>query len=33
MGLVAVLALLTLSAMATSGRLSFDRFRRGGRSS
>ena len=32
-GLVAVLALLTLSAMATSGRLSIDRFRRSGRSS
>lgn len=33
LGLVAVLGLLTLSAMLTSGRLSLDRFRRGGRSS
>lgn len=32
-GLVVVLGLLTVSAMATSGRLSLDRFRRSGRSS
>lgn len=32
-GLAVVLGLLTVSAMATSGRLSFDRFRRPGRSS
>ena len=33
LGIVALLGLLTLSAMATSGRLPLDRFRRGGRSS
>ena len=33
LGLAVVLGLLTVSAMATSGRLSLDRFRRGGRSS